>query len=526
MPVISTIAAIGGTLLAGAGAAAAGASAVAGGLVGAAATAASAVASGAMSIGSAIVSGTVSAGELVASGVANVGQVLGGIAAEGGELVSAASDIVLNGAGTLTDVMGGLVSAGADIASMAPDLMMKTGKLGNDILFAIGKAGGDLGAASKSLLDAGKVGMNGVISTMKETGYDASKFIGQQIINGEISVASGLGYADQAGLNMGSFAKGLVESGITGAQDLGSAPKEATKRGFNRSQANISESGYNAVSSVLTALGQGAEIAGGAVLGAGGAVVNAGQALLGAGQTAYNAAGGANAAGGLTGSGLLNTGLNVGAALLQNQQAQKATQTQTDAQNRALDILQQNMTQTREDLIGARQTGRADIQTGTQQAIEQLGQYSHGYQGVDYLNLANQYLTNPAQAAGENAWELEQGRKDLANALTAKSGGGLSGQALKEASQYAINFASTKTDEAINRLTPFIQMQTGATSGIANLYAQQGTQLANLGVQTVPQTAGQAQNIASTVTGLGDIQAQKDVNRANLYGNVAGILTA
>ena len=526
MPIISTIAAIGGSLLAGAGA-------VAGGLAGAAATAASAVASGAMSIGSAIASGAIGVGELVISGVVSAGEVLGGIAVEGGNVLSAAESILQAGAGTIGDVFTGVVAAGENILPYAEQLVTQGGLSAKDAVMYVAQAGGDVGSLANSLIQSGKP-LGDVVSGMAKGGYDATKFIGQQLINGKTSLSGALTASQTAGLNMGAFSKGLVESGITGAQDVMTAVKESTSPIFQ-----YGSSAYTSIKDavspylpsagqVANTIGQGAEIAGGAVLGAGGAVVNAGQALLGAGQTAYNAAGGANAAGGLTGSGLLNTGLNVGAALLQNQQAQKATQTQTDAQNRALDILQQNMTQTREDLIGARQTGRADIQTGTQQAIGQLSQYSQGYNGVDYLNLANQYLTNPMAALNDPgaAWELEQGRKDLANALTAKSGGGLSGQALKEASQYAINFASTKTDEAINRLTPFIQMQTGATSGIANLYAQQGTQLANLGVQTVPQTAGQAQNIASTVTGLGDIQAQKDVNRANLYGNVAGILTA
>ena len=376
---------------------------------------------------------------------------------------------------------------------------------------SLAQAGGDAAKLGKELVSSGSIGIQEVAGAIQQGGGSAARFLGDQIQSGAINAKDATTYAANVGLDAGAFAKGLVESGLGSAQDLLTGSE--------------GESWYDTVSGALPSLETVGNVASQVVsapLDAASAI--AGQ-IPGVASTAKNIATQATSAGAGTGLGD-NALLNIASTLLQGRQAKEAAETQATGTTRALDILEKNMATSREDLMQARETGRADITAGYAGAESALSPFAQ----TNYLNMANQYLQSPTAAImGPGAlpgaaWELEQGRKSLEAGATRTSGGGLSGQQLKEASQYAINFASTKTDEALARLQPFIGMQYGAATNLANVRKEKGTTLANLGVQTVPQTAGQAQNVASTLQNLGTIESQKDISKGITIGNIAEYL--
>jgi len=482
MAFFSALSAIGGLI---AGASAVGASVI-GGLSAAAATAASAVAGGTISAASAIASGAINAGELVLGEIISAPDLLASVASEGGNLVETAQGLISAKAGTVGEIMTGVASAGED-----------------------------LGTFANGLLSEGITDLGNIASGMKTAGYNATKFLGQKAIDGSAQMSDILTAAGKAGLDVGQFGTGLVQGGITSAQDLMTAAEATDPTGRAAAMFTKGGTGNSVYDAIKKAVSVPIDVLGG-VADAAGALLNAAPGVAGAAQNV--------AAGGAGGFG--TDLLNIGSTLLQGQQAKKAAETQAAGTNRALDILEKNMATTREDLMQTRVTGRADITAGYAGAESALSPFAQ----TNYLNMANQYLQSPTAAImGPGAlpgaaWELEQGRKALEAGATRTSGGGLSGQQLKEASQYAINFASTKTDEALARLQPFIGMQYGAATNLANVRKEKGTTLANLGVQTVPQTAGQAQNIASTYQQLGGVEALKDLSKISTIGNIAEYL--
>jgi len=560
MAFFSTLSAIGG-LLAGASAAA---GSVLMGLGSAAATAASAVAGGTLSAASAIASGVINAGQLVLGEIISAPDLLASIASEGGDLISTGTQLITQGAATPVEVAKSVVAAGGDAVGLMKNVAYEAAKYAEgmgtgaaqtfdeyyaslpdaaniskemakgiwespavaagreaisavasikptELVQSLAEAGGDAAKLGKELISSGSMDVQEVAGAIQGGGGSAAKFLGSQIQNGAISAKDAMTYATNAGLDAGSFAKGLVESGLGSAQDLLTGSE--------------GESWYKTVSNSLPSLqtiGNVASQVVSAPLDAAAAIANQ---IPGVASTAKNIATQATAAGGGTGLGD-NALLNIASTLLQGRQAKEAAETQAAGTNRALDILEKNMATTREDLMQVRETGRADITSGFSGAESALSPFTK----TNYLNMANQYLTNPTAAiTGPGAlpgaaWELEQGRKALEAGATRTSGGGLSGQQLKEASQYAINFASTKTDEALARLSPFLEMQYGAATNLANIRKEKGTTLANLGVQTVPQTAGQAKNIAATFQNLGDIESQKDISKGITIGNIAEYL--
>lgn len=538
MAFFSTISALGGLL---AGASAAGA-AVLGGLTSAAATAASAVAGGTLSAASAIASGAINAGQLVMGEIISAPDLLMSVAAEGGNLVATGSELITSGAGSLGEITSTVMNAGGDAAGMLKDVVAKgiaaaalpaqegvamvgdvaielspelkelaagIGKglsiTSQEAVKALAQAGGDAAALGKDFISSGSMGVKEVASAIQQGGGSAARFLGDQIQSGALSAKDAMSYAKDAGLDAGSFASGLVQSGLTSAQDLLTGSEDSSWYETAKSALPSLETVGNVASQIVSA-----------PIDAAGALLNAAPGVAGAAQNV--------AAGG--GGGLGTDLLNIGSTLLQGQQAKKAAETQAAGTNRALDILEKSMATTRSDLLKAGETGRADIMGGAAGAESALAPFTK----TNYLNMANKYLMNPTAALSDPgaAWELEQGRKGLESAATVKSGGGLSGQQMKEASQYAINFASTKTDEALARLAPFLEMQYGASTNIANIRSGAGTSKANLGIGAAggaaEATASGSQNIASTLKELGNIESQKDISKGITIGNISEYL--
>ena len=195
-------------------------------------------------------------------------------------------------------------------------------------------------------------------------------------------------------------------------------------------------------------------------------------------------------------------GATLAGAAMQGNAAQKAAQTQADANAQAQNQL---------------------LQTG-QQASQQFNPYTGlGQSGVNALNQNLPYFQNQfnnqdlnAQLAPNYAFQLEQGQ-GATNAANNATGGMVGGNALKGLQDYTQNFASNAYQNAFNNYSANQTNIFNRLNGIAGIGMQAATGAANtqLGVGT---------NIAQLTQGIGQAQAAGQVGQANAYAGAANNL--
>ena len=188
--------------------------------------------------------------------------------------------------------------------------------------------------------------------------------------------------------------------------------------------------------------------------------------------------------------------------MMQGNAAQRAAQTQADANARAQDQL---------------------MATG-QQASQQFAPYTQlGQSGVNALSANMPYFQHQfnnqdlnAQLAPNYAFQLEQGQ-GATNAANNATGGMVGGNALKGLQDYTQNYAQGAYQNAFNNYTANQTNIFNRLNGIANLGFQGATGTANaqLGVGT---------NIAQLTQGIGQAQAAGQVGQANAYAGAANNL--
>ena len=212
---------------------------------------------------------------------------------------------------------------------------------------------------------------------------------------------------------------------------------------------------------------------------------------------------------------------SVAGAVIQGNAAQKAAQTQADANARA----QQQV-----------------LATG-QQASQQYTPYSDlGQSGVNALSSNLPYFQQQfnnqdlnAQLAPNYAFQLQQGQlaTDQANNAT---GGMVGGNALKGLQDYTQNYARGAYQNALNNYMG--QYQLGLSSNMgqqAQTYNQQTANqtniynrlsgIANIGLQGATGSAnaqiGTGTNVAQLTQGIGQAQAAGQIGQANAYAGAA-----
>jgi len=188
-------------------------------------------------------------------------------------------------------------------------------------------------------------------------------------------------------------------------------------------------------------------------------------------------------------------GASLAGAAIQGNAAQKAAQTQADANARAQDQL---------------------LQTG-QQASQQFAPYTQlGQTGVNALTQNIPYLTNQfnnqdlnANLAPNYAFQLQQGQ-GATNAANNATGGMVGGNALKGLQDYTQNYAQGAYQNAFNNYSANQTNIYNRLAGIAGLGYQgaAGTANAQLGTGT---------NVAQLTQGIGQAQAAGQVGQANAY---------
>ena len=181
--------------------------------------------------------------------------------------------------------------------------------------------------------------------------------------------------------------------------------------------------------------------------------------------------------------------------LIQGNAAQKAAQTQADANARAQDQL---------------------LATG-QQASQQYAPYTQlGQTGANALSQNIPYLTNQfnnqdlnAQLAPNYAFQLQQGQ-GATNAASNATGGMMGGNALKGLQDYTQNYAGTAYQNAFTNYQNQQNNIFNRLSGIAGIGVQGATGAANAQL-------GTGTNVAQLTQGIGQAQAAGQVGQANAY---------
>ena len=237
------------------------------------------------------------------------------------------------------------------------------------------------------------------------------------------------------------------------------------------------------------------------------------------------------------GAGLLGVGVNLITAKQASDAIENATQAQINAQMEALEVSQTQFETTRQDLQEALDLGIIDITQandlasdfltkGFAQAREDIG---GGFGGaieelrpltsLDALKQARGFLEDPSQIFDLPGveFQFETGERALENILSKTTGGAVSGDILKAATEFGQNFASTQLDTALNRLFPFINLDVGARTNIANLFRGEGIATGDVTREEAIRQAGLAEQGGINLANLRAGTAGRNVNLAGSF---------
>ena len=237
-------------------------------------------------------------------------------------------------------------------------------------------------------------------------------------------------------------------------------------------------------------------------------------------------------------------GAAVASSAMQSSAASSAAETQSNAAVEAARIQAESAEKTqamqikyleesRADIKKAVDLGLVDLDTGYNMAISELQKYTQGtelqqYQGL--LEDPSSIMTRPTTVAQMNA-----GTEALQAAFSRTSGGGLSGPAIKAATEFGQNLAAQSLDAELNRLFPLIQIGANASGQIANLQTGLGQAKANIRTAAAANDAQLTSNVANSIqnsitnaanaassyqTQLGQINAAAATTQANIGTNL------
>jgi hypothetical protein len=167
----------------------------------------------------------------------------------------------------------------------------------------------------------------------------------------------------------------------------------------------------------------------------------------------------------------------------------------------------------------AQRAAQAQVLAAGAQGAQQYTPYTQlGQTGVNYLNTALPYLTQPftnadlnANLAPNYAFQLQQGQ-GTTNAASNAAGGMLSGNALQGLQNYTQNFAANAYQNALNNYQAQQTNIYNRLSGIAGMGLQGATGAANALI-------GTGTNVANLTTGIGNSLAAGQIGQASAYGN-------
>lgn len=206
---------------------------------------------------------------------------------------------------------------------------------------------------------------------------------------------------------------------------------------------------------------------------------------------------------------VFSVGSSILGGILGDDSNEDAAQTQADATDRANKITWDMYSQTREDNMPALQARNNAL--ARMQELLGVGGNSRaaGYGSLNTGLKTSDVMSEPGYQFG-----LQQGQQALARQNAAR-GMYNSGAALKAAQRYGTDYATTKYDNAFNRLQTQQTNQFNRLSGLAGN--------GSVGANTVA-SAGQnaANNVANNTTALGNAQAASQLSSGNNWTNAIG----
>lgn len=166
----------------------------------------------------------------------------------------------------------------------------------------------------------------------------------------------------------------------------------------------------------------------------------------------------------------------------------------------------------RADIADAVEKGLLDLDEAYDAVIGSLDGYEPVKAYVDLLRDPGAIMDRPSVK-----YFYDRGMEALNARASTASGGGLSGPSLMALQEYGQNYAASALDAELARLDPLMRVQLGA-EGLkekrADLRLAGATGGANVTAAVLP-------GIVGTGLSAADAAAYKDVNKANIYANLA-----
>lgn len=198
-------------------------------------------------------------------------------------------------------------------------------------------------------------------------------------------------------------------------------------------------------------------------------------------------------------------------AVIASDASRSASNKQADAAAASNDTQLQMYNQTRADNQPALQARNASLSR-----LQDLLGISGNKGASGYGSFASPIKVGDVQNEAGYQFGLDQGQAGLNKQLAAR-GMLNSGAALKAASRYATDYASTKYNDAYNRLASDQTRQLNALQSTAGLGQSGAGTISSAGTAA-------ANNISSTQQGLGNALAASQISQANTYGDLANQL--
>jgi hypothetical protein len=186
--------------------------------------------------------------------------------------------------------------------------------------------------------------------------------------------------------------------------------------------------------------------------------------------------------------------------------AKSASRTQADAANRATDLQRQQYEQQRADNMPAIQARNSSLA----QLKMLLGLSGQGQAG--FGSMAG--MPTPQNVQGEAGYQfgLTQGNQNIQRGAAAR-GGLYSGQAMKALSQYGNDYATTKYNDAYNRILSGRQSVLNPLQSLAGLGQSASAQVGQAG-------QNYANNAGNNMMGAANANAAGQLSAANIFGNM------
>lgn len=213
----------------------------------------------------------------------------------------------------------------------------------------------------------------------------------------------------------------------------------------------------------------------------------------------------------------VSTAATLGSAYIQSNAASKAASQQADATKNAANLTAASATNSLKEIQRQYDTTRSDYAPYRAAGVKALNQ----------LATENDQPVTAADALAEPGYQfgLQQGQQALDRKVAA-SGGRVSGAALKAATEYGTNYATTgynaayqRRNDRLNRLSALAGIGQTATGGTSSA----GTSASNA---TASVNSNSSNALSNLVSSQGNATAANTLSQGNIWGNALNSLAS